>query len=49
LKEHGYEASPVEGEKSQYDVVVDETIFSKQKLGRFPEDGEVLSLLSSRS
>jgi len=30
-------------------VVVDgETIFSKQELGRFPEEGEVLALLSSR-
>jgi hypothetical protein len=24
------------------------TIFSKQELGRFPEEGEVLALLSSR-
>jgi hypothetical protein len=49
LKEHGYEATPLEGAKSQYDVVVDgETIFSKQGLGRFPEDGEIVSLLSSR-
>jgi Rdx family len=38
-----------EGEKSQYDVVADgELIFSKQSEGRWPEDGEVLSLLSSR-
>jgi hypothetical protein len=30
-------------------VIVDgETIFSKQQEHRFPEDGEVLSLLSSR-
>jgi hypothetical protein len=30
-------------------VVVDgETIFSKQELGRYPEDGEILSLLSAR-
>ena len=41
--------TPREGAKSQYDVVVDgETIFSKQKLGRYPEDGEIVELLSSR-
>jgi Rdx family len=45
----GYDATAREGAKSQYDVVADgETIFSKQKLGRFPDDGEVLELLSSR-
>jgi hypothetical protein len=49
LNEHGYDATAREGTKSQYDVVVDgETIFSKQQLGRYPEDGEILSLLSSR-
>jgi cell division protein FtsB len=49
LQEHGYDATPREGAKSQYDVVADgETIFSKQALGRYPEDGEILSLLSSR-
>jgi hypothetical protein len=48
LKEHGIDAAPREGEKSQYDVVADgETIFSKQQLGRFPDDGEILELLSS--
>jgi selenoprotein W-related protein len=50
LSESGFDATPSEGAKSQYDVVVDgETIFSKQELGRFPEDGEVLELLRSRS
>jgi hypothetical protein len=30
-------------------VIADgDTIFSKQQLGRFPEDGEILELLSSR-
>jgi hypothetical protein len=49
LQEHGYDAAAREGAKSQYDVVVDgETIFSKQQLGRYPEDGEVLELLSAR-
>jgi len=46
LSEHGFDATPREGAKSQYDVVADgETIFSKQELGRFPDDGEVLELL----
>jgi hypothetical protein len=50
LSEHGFDATPREGGKSQYDVVVDgETIFSKQELDRFPDDGEVLELLRSRS
>jgi len=49
LTEQGYEATAREGAKSQYDVVADgETIFSKQEIGRFPDDGEVLELLSSR-
>jgi cell division protein FtsB len=49
LKEHGIEAAPREGARSQYDVVADgETVFSKQQLGRFPDDGEILELLSSR-
>jgi hypothetical protein len=49
LQERGYDATPREGAKSQYDVVVDgETIFSKQALGRYPEDGEIVELLSSR-
>jgi hypothetical protein len=49
LQEQGYDATPREGAKSQYDVVVDgETIFSKQALGRYPEDGEIAELLSSR-
>jgi hypothetical protein len=35
--------------KSQYDVVADgEVVFSKQNERRWPEDGEVLALLSAR-
>ena len=50
MTEHGDNASAREGEKSQYDVVANgKTIFSKQELGRFPDDGEVLELLGSRS
>ena len=38
-----------EGAKSQYDVIAGgETIFSKEREHRFPDDGEVLALLSSR-
>ena len=50
MTENGFDATPREGAKSQYDVVVDgETIFSKQALGRFPDDGEIAELLGSRS
>ena len=36
-----------EGKKSQYDVFADgELIFSKENEGRWPDDGEVLSLIS---
>ena len=50
MNDNGIDAPIREGAKSQYDVVVDgETIFSKQELGRFPDDGEVLELLGSRS
>jgi len=49
LTENGFDATPREGAKSQYDVVVDgELVFSKQSEGRWPEDGEVLRLLNSR-
>jgi hypothetical protein len=49
LNASGIDASVREGKKSQYDVLADgELIFSKQNEGRWPEDGEVLELLSSR-
>jgi hypothetical protein len=39
-------AEMVEGETSQFDVVVDGKLgFSKQQAGRFPELAEVLELL----
>ena len=42
----GHDARPVEGEKSQYDVVADGSlVFSKQRQGRFPEEEEVVALL----
>ena len=49
LNEHGVDASAVEGEQSQYDVLADgELVFSKQREGRFPEEDEILALLSAR-
>jgi hypothetical protein len=48
LNESGIEASTRAGKKSQYDVFADgELIFSKENEGRWPEDGEVLSLVNS--
>ena len=38
------------GQKSQFDVVRDgETVFSKQRAGRWPEPGEALRLLGEQS
>jgi hypothetical protein len=38
-----------EGEKSQFDVFAGgDLVFSKQSEGRWPDDGEVLGLVSSR-
>ena len=49
LNERGVDASVVEGAQSQYDVLADgELVFSKQREGRFPEDDEILALLSPR-
>ena len=49
MKGHGFDATAHEGAKSQYDVIADgETVFSKEREHRFPEDGEVLALLSFR-
>jgi hypothetical protein len=40
-------AEMVEGEKSQFDVIVDGRLgFSKQQEGRFPELADVMALLS---
>jgi predicted Rdx family selenoprotein len=40
-------ATAIEGAKSQYDVVADGTlVFSKQREGRFPEEGEVGELIA---
>jgi hypothetical protein len=43
------DASMTPGAKSQFDVLADgEVIFSKQSLGRFPDDGEIVRLLDGR-
>ena len=48
LNGSGIPASVVEGAKSQFDVLSDgELVFSKQRDGRYPEEGEVLALLAS--
>jgi hypothetical protein len=40
----------VKGAKSQFDVVRDgETVFSKQRAGRWPEPGEVLRLVDEHA
>ena len=47
LAAQGFDAEAIPGGKGQYDVIADgERLFSKQELARFPEDGEVLALLS---
>jgi hypothetical protein len=43
----GHIAEMQEGEKSQFDVVIDGNLaFSKQREGRFPELAEILAELS---
>jgi predicted Rdx family selenoprotein len=47
LSANGIEAVDIPGEKSQFDVLRDgELVFSKQQEGRFPENAEVVELLS---
>ena len=47
LTANGIEATAREGAHSQFVVVRDgELVFSKQRQGRFPEEGEVLALLT---
>lgn len=49
MKDNGIDASIREGKKSQYDVFADgELVFSKESEGRWPDDREVLNLLSAR-
>ena len=47
LNANGIPATIVEGLKSQFDVLADgELLFSKQQQGRFPEEDEILALVS---
>jgi predicted Rdx family selenoprotein len=49
LQHEGIDAATTPGRNSQFDVVADgELVFSKQRMGRFPDDGELLGLLSGR-
>jgi hypothetical protein len=42
----GHIAEMEEGEKSQFDVLIDDNLaFSKQREGRFPELAEIMALL----
>lgn len=46
LSEAGHEASALEGTKSQFDVVANgRLVFSKQRVGRFPEEDEMVEAL----
>ena len=48
LNDNGIDATIAEGLQSQFDVVSDSSlVFSKQQQGRFPEEDEILALLSS--
>jgi hypothetical protein len=43
------DAAMTPGRKSQFDVLADgDLIFSKESLGRFPDDGEIVGLLNGR-
>ena len=44
----GVAAKATPGGHSQFDVLVDgELVFSKHAVGRFPEDGEILTKLAT--
>ena len=46
LESSGHEARPVEGARSQFDVIADgNLIFSKEQQHRFPEPDEILAKL----
>jgi Rdx family len=47
LGERGHDAEPIEGRRSQFDVVADgNVVFSKEREHRFPELDELLAALS---
>jgi hypothetical protein len=46
LKDKGYEATITKGRSGQFDVISEGVlVYSKHEVHRFPEPGEVLSLL----
>jgi Rdx family len=46
LSQRGHETQPVEGRRSQFDVVADgNVVFSKEREHRFPEVDEILAAL----
>jgi predicted Rdx family selenoprotein len=48
LREAGFDAEATPGEHSQFDIRADgKLVFSKQEIGRFPEEGEVLASLTA--
>jgi hypothetical protein len=48
LQGEGHDASASEGEHSQFDVLADgELVFSKQRVGRFPEEDEIVAALAA--
>ena len=47
LNDRGIATSIAEGANSQFDVLADgKLVFSKQREGRFPEEDEILALLT---
>ena len=49
MQAEGIAAEARPGEKSQFDVVADgEIVFSKQRIGRFPEPGEIARVLGEQ-
>jgi hypothetical protein len=47
LSAQGHDAAPVEGRRSQFDVVADgSVVFSKEREHRFPELDEILGALA---
>jgi hypothetical protein len=49
LTSRGIPAEAIPGGKGQFDVIRDgSTVFSKHEVGRFPEEGEVLTALGGQ-
>lgn len=49
MSELGVGANLIAGHGGVFEVTVDgTTVFSKKKVGRFPEDGEIVGLIQSK-